>query len=159
MITGFNHTSFTVADIDLAVRFWTKTLGFELASLAERRGDWQGPVTGIAGARLRVAHLFGYGHHMEFIQYLAAPGPERSLQPNMAGVAHVCLEVDDIHATAEIVLEQGGSAQGEMVYVDEGAVAGCWAGYIRDPNGIIIELLQLPAAASSAESPQPQSKG
>jgi len=156
MITGFNHTSFTVADIELAVRFWTKALGFELATLAERHGDWQGPVTGIAGARLRVAHLLGHGHHMEFIQYLAASSTAPALQPNMAGVAHVCLEVDDIHATAQALLEQGASSQGEMVLVDEGAAAGCWAGYIRDPNGIVIELLQLPAPAPSATSSKRQ---
>jgi len=149
MITGFNHTSFTVADIDAAVRFWTDALGFELATLAERHGDWQGPVTGIAGARLRVAHLYGHGHHMEFIQYLSAAGPSQSLQPNMAGVAHVCLEVEDIHDTALALLEQGATPQGEMTRVDEGTAAGCWAGYIRDPNGIVIELLQLPATAGS----------
>lgn len=150
MITGFNHTSFTVSDIETAVRFWTEALKFELATLAERHGDWQGPVTGVAGARLRVAHLFGHGHHMEFIQYLSSAGPERMLQPNMAGVAHVCLEVDDIHETARCLQRHGATPQGEMVYVDEGTAAGCWAGYIRDPNGIIIELLQLSADGPSA---------
>ena len=39
MITGFNHTSFTVADLDRAVGFWTEALGFEAASVSERHGD------------------------------------------------------------------------------------------------------------------------
>ena len=29
MITGFNHTSFTVTDMDKSVRFWTEMLGFK----------------------------------------------------------------------------------------------------------------------------------
>ena len=144
MITGFNHTSFTVADLDTAVRFWTEALGFEAASVSERHGNWQGPVTGVPGARLRVAHLYGHGHHMEFIQYLEGAGATVALAPNMPCVAHVCLEVEDIHATAGRLLDLGATPQGEMVLVDEGSEPGSWAGYIRDPNGIVIELLELP---------------
>jgi catechol 2,3-dioxygenase-like lactoylglutathione lyase family enzyme len=144
MITGFNHTSFTVADLDLAVRFWTEALGFEAASVSERHGDWQGPVTGVPGARLRVAHLYGHGHHMEFIEYLEGAGAAVALAPNMPGVAHVCLEVEDIHETAKRLFEQGAMPQGEMLPIDDGAMSGSWAGYIRDPNGIVIELLELP---------------
>ena len=29
MITGFNHTSFTVADVETAVSFWRDVSGFE----------------------------------------------------------------------------------------------------------------------------------
>ena len=144
MITGFNHTSFTVADLDLAVRFWTEALGFEAASVSERHGDWQGPVTGVPGARLRIAHLYRYGQHMEFIEDLEGAGAEVALGPDMPGVAHVCLEVEDIHGTADRLFEQGATRQGEMVLVDEGSEPGSYAGYLRDPNGIVIELLQLP---------------
>ena len=52
MITGFNHTSFTVADLDRTVRFWTEALGFRAASVSERSGDWQGRLTGVPQARL-----------------------------------------------------------------------------------------------------------
>ena len=50
MIIGFDHTSFTVADIHKTVDFWTKHLGFETASLSPRQGDWQETVTGVKGA-------------------------------------------------------------------------------------------------------------
>ena len=66
MITGFNHTSFTVSDIDKSVRFWTEMLGFKAASVSPREGDWQETVTGVPGASLMVAHLYGHGHHIEF---------------------------------------------------------------------------------------------
>jgi catechol 2,3-dioxygenase-like lactoylglutathione lyase family enzyme len=147
VITGFNHTSFTVPDLDRAVRFWTEALGFRAASVGERTGDWQARVTGVQGARLRVAHLYGYGHHMEFIQYLSGTAPMR-YEPNMSGAAHVCLEVADIHATAARLLAAGATLQGEMAEVTSGAAVGGWAGYIRDPNGIIIELYE-PATNTS----------
>lgn len=145
MITGFNHTSFTVPDLDRAVAFWTEQLGFRAASVSERSGDWQGRVTGVTGARLRVAHLFGHGHHMEFIQYLSGTDASRRLEPNMAGAAHVCLEVTDIHATARQLLAAGATLQGQMVEVTSGVASGGRAGYIRDPNGILIELYEPPS--------------
>lgn len=142
MITGFNHTSFTVADMDKSVRFWTEMLGFKAASVSPRQGDWQETVTGIPGASLLVAHLYGHGHHIEFIQYLNGAIKGASPQPAAAGAAHVCLETDDIARTWKALLAAGATSQGEIADVTTGPVGGCLAGYIRDPNGIIIELLE-----------------
>ena len=141
MITGFNHTSFTVADLDRTVRFWTEALGFRAASVSERTGDWQGRLTGVPGARLRIAHLYGYGHHMEFIQYLdgAASGPR--IEPNRPGAAPVCLEVPDIGMVGQL-LEAGAAAQGEIIEITSGPVGGGRAAYVRDPGGILIELYE-----------------
>jgi len=143
MITGFNHTSFTVANLDRAVQFWTEGLGFKAASVSERTGDWQGRITGVPGARLKIAHLFGYGHHMEFVEYLEAAGSNLALSPNMSGAAHVCLEVSDIEHTVETLRSLGATPQGELIEVDSGPVKGCRAIYLRDPNGIILELEEI----------------
>jgi len=143
MITGFDHTSFTVADMQKSVRFWTEQLGFEAASVSPREGKWQEEVTGVPGASLMVAHLYGHGHHIEFIQYLdgAAEGPAPT--PALVGAAHVCLKTDDIAATWEALIRAGATVQGRIARVTTGAVAGVKAGYIRDPNGILIELVEL----------------
>src|SRR3954471_2917720 len=99
MITGFDHTSFTVADMQKSVKFWTEQLGFEAASVSPRQGEWQEAVTGIAGASLMVAHLYGHGHHIEFIQYLGGAAEGIAPSPAVVGAAHVCLKADDIEAT------------------------------------------------------------
>jgi catechol 2,3-dioxygenase-like lactoylglutathione lyase family enzyme len=142
MITGFNHTSFTVADVDRAVTFWTEAMGFEAASVSLREGDWQGRVTGIAGARLKIAHLFGHGHHMEFIEYVEGFGGGPALQPSMAGVAHVCFDVSDIDREFDRLVAAGATPQGEIAEVTAGPVTGCRACYLRDPDGIVIELVE-----------------
>ena len=143
MITGFNHTSFTVADMDKSVRFWTEMLGFKAASVSPREGDWQEAVTGVPDASLMVAHLYGHGHHIEFIQYVRGASDGAPPQPTVAGAAHVCLEVDDIARTWNELLAAGATSQGKIASVKSGPVDSCLAGYIRDPNGIIIELLEL----------------
>lgn len=142
-ITGFNHTSFTVTDIHRSVAFWTEQLGYELASLSPRTGDWQARVTGVPGASLLVAHLYGPGHHMEFIQYLEGGEPAPPPSPGRACASHVCLEVDDIEAVWDRLLAAGATPQGEVTAVDTGPVRGFRAGYLRDPNGIVIELLEV----------------
>jgi catechol 2,3-dioxygenase-like lactoylglutathione lyase family enzyme len=144
MIAGFNHTSFTVTDMDRAVRFWTAALGFDARSVSPRAGDWQAKVTGIPGAELLVAHLFGHGTHIEFIQYTSGAGAALSVDPNMACAAHVCFEVTNIEATWENLIAAGARPQGEVAMVDNGPMEGVKAGYLRDPNDIIIELVELP---------------
>jgi catechol 2,3-dioxygenase-like lactoylglutathione lyase family enzyme len=146
MITGFNHTSFTVTDMDRAVRFWTAALGFEARSVSPRSGEWQAKVTGVRGAGLLVAHLFGHGTHIEFIQYTSGAGVARRIDPNMACAAHVCLEVSDIEETWPKLIEAGATPQGEVTLIDNGPVKGLKAGYLRDPCGIIIELVEIAPA-------------
>jgi catechol 2,3-dioxygenase-like lactoylglutathione lyase family enzyme len=143
MITGFNHTSFTVADMQKSVTFWTEQLGYAAASVGPRQGLWQEEVTGVAGASLLVAHLFGHGHHIEFIQYLGGAVEGAAPTPSLVGAAHVALETDDIEATWDAMIAAGATPQGKIALVTTGAVAGVKAGYIRDPNGILIELVQL----------------
>ncbi len=52
MITGFNHTSFTVRNLDKAVAFWSGVLGFHPGTVAGRQGLWQEGVTGVAAPSL-----------------------------------------------------------------------------------------------------------
>jgi catechol 2,3-dioxygenase-like lactoylglutathione lyase family enzyme len=146
MITGFNHTSFTVADMQKSVKFWTEMLGYETASIGPRAGKWQEEVTGVEGASLMVAHLYGHGHHIEFIQYLGGAARGTAPTPALVGAAHVCLETDDIERTWDELIRAGATAQGRIALVTTGAVTGVKAGYIRDPNGILIELVQLAAS-------------
>jgi acetyltransferase-like isoleucine patch superfamily enzyme len=70
LIQSFDHTSFTVADIERAVVFWRDVMGFAVADLSTREGDWLGAVVGVPGARCRIAHPHGHGAHLEFIQYV-----------------------------------------------------------------------------------------
>jgi catechol 2,3-dioxygenase-like lactoylglutathione lyase family enzyme len=140
MIKGFNHTSFTVENVDQAVRFWTEALGFRAASVSERSGDWQARITGVPGARLKIAHLFGYGAHVELIEYLEGSEHGAPMRPSLPGTAHVCLDVEDIEETVAVLISRGARRHGELVEVDSGPVRGCRSIYLRDPPGILIEL-------------------
>lgn len=143
MITTFNHASFTVPDLDRALPFWTEALGFEARSNSRRSGAWQETVTGVKGAQIKVAHLYGHGTHIELIQYLEGAHPGASPEPNATCAAHVCFECTDIEATWNQLMAAGAKPQGAIADITSGPVAGCKAAYLRDPSGIIIELVEL----------------
>jgi catechol 2,3-dioxygenase-like lactoylglutathione lyase family enzyme len=146
LIQGFDHTSFTVADVERAVGFWRGVMGFAVADLSLREGEWLGTVVGVPGARCRIAHLHGHGTHLEFIQYLVSAGGDVTGPPNRPGTAHVAFIVEDVEGMAERMLEAGASEQGRITRCTSGAAAGCLAVYLKDPNGIIVELVEMPAS-------------
>ena len=145
MIQSFDHTSFTVADVERAVAFWRDVMGFAVTDLSGREGDWLGAVVGVPGARCRIAHLHGHGTHLEFIQYLVPAGDDVTGPPNRPGTAHVAFVVHDIEALAQRMLEAGASEQGRITRCTSGAAACCLAVYLKDPNGIIVELVEVAA--------------
>jgi catechol 2,3-dioxygenase-like lactoylglutathione lyase family enzyme len=153
LIQRFDHTSFTVADIERAVAFWRDVIGLAVADLSLREGNWLAAVVGVAGARCRIAHLHGHGAHLEFIQYLTPAGDDVTGPPNRPGTAHVAFLVEDIETLAARMLEAGASEQGRIARCTSGPAAGCLAVYLKDPNGIIVELAELPARADRGRPP------
>jgi catechol 2,3-dioxygenase-like lactoylglutathione lyase family enzyme len=153
LIQSFDHTSFTVADIERAVAFWRDVMGFAVADLSLREGDWLGAVVGVPGARCRIAHLHGHGAHMEFIQYLTPAGGDVTGPPNRPGTAHVAFLVRNIEALAGRMIEAGASEQGRIARCTSGPAAGCLAVYLKDPNGLIVELAELPAHPDQSRPP------
>ncbi|MFO1171839.1 MAG: VOC family protein [Hyphomicrobiaceae bacterium] len=148
MITGFNHTSFTVRDLDRALAFWVGAVGFGPAEPSARQGKWQEGVTGVAGAELRVAHIYGHGTHMELIEYTGGAAPEHRFEPSTPCAGHICFETDDIVADWVRLMAAGARPQGQITHVDNGPGKGLKAAYLRDPDGIIIELVEMRAKAA-----------
>jgi catechol 2,3-dioxygenase-like lactoylglutathione lyase family enzyme len=153
LIQSFDHTSFTVADIERAVAFWRDAMGFAVADLSSREGDWLGAVVGVPGARCRIAHLHGHGAHLEFIEYLTPAGGDVTGPPNRPGTGHVAFVVADIAALTQRMLEAGASEQGRIARCTSGPATGCLAVYLKDPNGIIVELVERPARADRSGPP------
>jgi catechol-2,3-dioxygenase len=73
--------------------------------------------------------------------------------PNRQGTAHVAFLVEDIETLAARMLGAGASEQGRIARCTSGPAAGCLAVYLKDPNGIIVELAELPARADGRGPP------
>lgn len=145
---AFGHTGFITPDIERSVAFWSKVLGFRPEPIGERSAPWLERFIGVPGAHMRLAHLFGHGAHIEFIEFVSPPGEPIRPEANQPGAAHVCLRVTRLQELRQDILDAGGSLQGEVSEITEGIAKGLRGLFMRDPHGILIELVEVPEETS-----------
>lgn len=144
-----HHTGFTVSDLDRSLAFYGDLLGFEVVMRQEKRGGYLAAIVGYPEADVRMAHveLPDSDHRLELFQYVVPEPLSAEIEPRTIGPTHVCLIVTDLSALCARLQEAGvDSFFSPPVEVDTGANAGGLALYLRDPDGIILELFQPPAA-------------
>jgi 3-oxoacyl-[acyl-carrier protein] reductase len=151
LISDVHHFSFTVSDIERSVRWYTDVLGLELVHRQRQANAYTRILVGIEDADLAVAQFKipslspRYSTHvLELIEYLSPRGAHNELVTSNVGVAHLALMVTDIHRRYDRLRQHGVVFVNAPVEVAEGANAGGWACYLRDPDGITIEFLQPP---------------
>ena len=149
LVAHYDHTGFVTRDIEASVAFWTEALGLDATNTVERGSPWVAEMTGVLGARLRIAHLTGPGIHLEFICFVIPDGGTTPREPTALATGHVCLKVPDPAVAQARMLELGGHQAGRIATITEGAIAGRRGVYPRDPGGVLVELLEDPLLAGS----------
>ncbi len=144
-ITGVNHTSFTVSNLDKAVAFFRDVLGAAVLSVADRPKDFSERVTGVRGARLSIGYVKLGGHKIELIQYLEGQGTTLDVSTNNVGSGHICFNVDDARALQRDLQARGVKFVSEPMEIPIGTNKGGFATYFKGPDGITIEFIQPPA--------------
>jgi catechol 2,3-dioxygenase-like lactoylglutathione lyase family enzyme len=145
--TGLHHTGYTVSDLDRSVAFYRDVLGCEVLATQEKEGGYLAAIIGYPDTHIRMAHLRvpGGGHVIELFQYLAPGGERPPLEPKNVGITHVCFLVDDLQAVYEELRAKGVETfVSPPVLVDTGINTGGYGIYLRDPDGITVELFQPP---------------
>ncbi len=144
-LRAVHHVGVTVADLERSLAFWSRLTG---ASPRDRRtldGPGVGRLVGYPGARMERAWLdFPGGVALELLEYtepLEPAYPEGTAHP---GNIHVCLDVDDVDAARDHALTCGARPVGGPIDVAAGPREGARVAYVRDPDGITIELFQPP---------------
>ena len=143
---GIHHTGFTVSDLDRSLGFYQGLLGLELVARQEKQGGYLGEIVGYPDCYVKMAHLRvpGSSHVVELFEYVVPQGerPGRFEPPNV-GTAHLCLLTEDLPALYEHLVAQGvDTFVSPPVLVDTGINTGGYGVYLRDPDGIVVELFQ-----------------
>ena len=148
-IIATDHTGFTVANLERSLAFWRDVLGFELSHTAHQTGELAREITGVASAEIKLAALKAPGgHKIELLEYLAPSDRKHvDLRPCDVGSVHVALLVDDLDAVLNAIAASGWKAAGKPQTLKTGPNAGKRVVYVRDPDGITIELMQPPIKA------------
>lgn len=127
-IVGLNHVGISVPDLDEAVAYYTETMGFPEA--------------------FRIVDEAGQAA-LVYVQVSATTFVE--LQPSNAqrppGINHFGVHVEDITAAAETFKERGANVAETRVGSTNAILSN-----ISDPNGIRIELLELPPESLPAQA-------
>jgi catechol 2,3-dioxygenase-like lactoylglutathione lyase family enzyme len=146
-MSSIHHTGYTVSDLERSVAFYRDLLGLEVIAQQEKQGGYLAAIVGYPDAHVRMAHLRPPGgeHVVELFQYLAPGGDTPEIEPKNVGTAHLCLLTDDLHRDYERLAAAGVSFVSRPVEVDTGINTGGYALYLRDPDGIVVELFQPPA--------------
>jgi len=98
----------------------------------------------VPGADFRVAFLPIGNTVWELVEYRTAGRATRPSH-NEIGAMHACLEVSDIRQALERLASRGVAVPDEPIEIPEGPMTGSKLAYVRDPNGVQLELLEPPA--------------
>lgn len=144
-IIGAHHTSFTVASLDRSVAFFRDLLGLEVEYERTIQDDYFARIVGHAGCVVRAALLrLPGGHHLELFEYLTPQGQVHMPRPCDPGSAHLSLLVKDLPGLHANLCAHGVAFVSDPVAITSGPNRGGYGIYLRDPNGILIELFQPP---------------
>lgn len=146
------HTGFTVSDIERSIAFYTEAVGLELRHRQEQENAYTSTFVGYPDAKLKVAQFSlpsgqhgPSGHVLELAEYVRPRGDTLAPGSNAVGSGHLAFETDALDATLERMRAMGATPVSEPVAITAGINRGGRTVYVRDPDGITIELVQAPA--------------
>lgn len=145
-ITGVDHTSFSVSNLERSLAFYVDLLGFKLLWQREITNQYFRDIVGIPDCVVKAAHLAipNSTHKLELFEYAAPRGEPAVPRVNQPGSAHLSLYVDNLPAAYEELKSKGAQFRSPPIEIDAGANRGGWALYMLDPDGIPVELFQPP---------------
>jgi glyoxylase I family protein len=143
-----SHCGICVSDLERSIRFYRDGLGFE-----------EGPVYKIGNEFEASLELEGDGEIILTSQFLSQPGLSIELlhferpgslgvppnNRNRRGLTHLSFEVDDVDAAA-VRLEAFEGSVVAGTRVGAGDPTAVQLVFLSDPDGVRIELMQIPAS-------------
>ena len=145
-VTRFNHFNVSVADMDASLGFYQGVLGLELTGRGTVRYPHLDEIIGLEATEIQWAELeIPGGGLIELFRYAHPPGVAVDPTVNNPGTTHLALEVSDIdQAYAELTAAGAPVASQGPVEIPFGDWASWRCLYVRDPDGVTIELSQPP---------------
>ncbi len=140
----------TVSDLDKAVQFYTGVLTFEKIWEHEGAGESIENLSGVFGARCRVARLKLGEEFIELTEYLAPqsrPIPVDS-RSNDRWFQHIAIVVSDMDAAYAKLREnkvRHASTGPQTIPTWNPNAGGISAFYFKDPDGHVLEVIHFPA--------------
>ncbi|MBW2269767.1 MAG: VOC family protein [Deltaproteobacteria bacterium] len=149
-VRTLSHFGICVADPKRSIHFYRDLLGFELVSHLQVDDPASAKLIGLDPLELHSTFLERDGARIELLHYVS-PGHEPDEVPrpmNRQGLTHMAMRVDDL-ASLLVELQAAGVEILEESRIQNPAFQSDVV-YVLDPDGVRIELIQLPGDPTQA---------
>ena len=147
-VSRIHHAGVTVSDLGRSLRFYRDLLGMRVLEDVRLTSGEVAALLGVDEIDLHLVNLdTGDGRILELLEYARPEGRQVEYTSRDAGSGHLALAVRDLDAVAAGIEAAGGSviSRRPVTAADtEGIFAHARLLYVRDPDGMILELVQLP---------------
>jgi len=147
-VRSVQHTGLVVSSLDASLAFYREMFGVEPDFVERSEGPGLDQATGLEGAVVKWAFVTLGSSRLELLEYEAPEGKAYAISSADVGCAHICLEVDDIHQAYEELAAKGVEFRTPPTKLDD-PLKDYWMCHFVDPDGLPMELFQLPSTASS----------
>jgi catechol 2,3-dioxygenase-like lactoylglutathione lyase family enzyme len=139
-----NHVNVSVLDMDAAVAFWREGLGLRLTGRGTVEYDHLDAIVGMPDTTIEWAELeVGDGTLVELFRYHNPQGTPVDPTVTNPGTTHFAFEVDELDVvTARLASMDVAMASSAPITIPFGDWAGWRCIYVREPNGVTVELLE-----------------
>jgi glyoxylase I family protein len=148
MLKGLHHVGIVVEDMARSLGFYETVLGGTIGLDLLMDLPQFGAGVGIPGAKARIVFLQipGLSPAIELIQYTSPIGKRTDLSSIGFGSTHVAFHVADIEQTQRDFNQKGVRfLSGPSAFPpDHPLLGGVKFCYFRDPDGALLELIQVP---------------
>ena len=141
-VTGLHHVGLSVSDMKRSFDWYTRMFDLEPGDVTDGMGDELSKSLQVEHVHLSFAMITIGSTRIEFLEYHSPRGRKFDRTNGDIGSAHICLEVSDLDAAYSDLLAKGAVFNAPPITLDSGVHAGAKWAYLRDPDGIQLEIWQ-----------------
>ena len=143
-VQGLHHIGLTVRDIKKSFDWYSHMFGLQPGPLNQASGEGLSKGVQLPDVSLTFSFLDIGTTRIEFLQYHSPEGRDFVLRNCDVGATHICLQVDNMESTYSTLEQRGAVFNAPPVTLTEGDLAGSQWAYLRDPDGIQLEIWAWP---------------
>lgn len=143
-VAGVHHFGITVRDMQRSFEWYTKMFGLQPGPVNHGEGKELSDAVQVEGTELSFSMIDIGGTRIEFLQYHSPRGKDFELKNGDVGATHICLQIDDMDLAYATLLERGAIFNAPPVTLTTGDLTGSRWAYLRDPDGIQLEIWASP---------------
>jgi catechol 2,3-dioxygenase-like lactoylglutathione lyase family enzyme len=143
-VEGVHHIGLTVRDMKRSFEWYSKMFALEPGPVNHGEGATLSEALQVDGTKLSFSMIEIGATRIEFLEYHSPRGEDFSLRNGDVGATHICLQIDDMDSAYADLIERGAVFNAPPITLTDGDLAGSRWAYLRDPDGIQLEIWALP---------------